>query len=66
MQVQQCTATELANRIGMAPTNFSLARNSRRSFPLPALLRLLDLADFDADDKLKTLHWVAFKQQMLT
>lgn len=64
MQVQQCTATELANRIGMAPTNFSLARNSRRSFPLPALLELLDLSDFDADIKLKTLHWIAFKQNI--
>ena len=59
---KKCTAAELANLIGMAPTNFSLARNSRRSFPLPALLNLFILADVSAEEKIRVLEWIAFKQ----
>ena len=58
----QCTASTLAELIGMAPTNFSLARNSRRSFPLPALLNLFKYAGVTAEEKIKVLEWVAFKQ----
>jgi len=59
---QQCTASTLAEMLGMAPTNFSLARNSRRSFPLPALLNLFEYAGVNAEEKIKVLEWVAFKQ----
>jgi hypothetical protein len=59
---QGCTATELAKLIGMAPTNLSLARNSKRSFPLPALLNLMNLAGVDAEEKIKTLEWISFNQ----
>ena len=59
---KKCTAAELANLIGMAPTNFSLARNSRRSFPLPALLNLFILAGVTAEEKIRVLEWIAFMQ----
>ena len=59
---QQCTASNLADLVGMAPTNFSLARNSRRSFPLAALLNLFEYAEVAAEEKIRVLEWVAFKQ----
>jgi transcriptional regulator with XRE-family HTH domain len=62
LRKKRCTAAELASLIGMAQTNFSLARNSRRSFPLPALLNLLNLADVSAVEKIKVLEWIAFEQ----
>jgi transcriptional regulator with XRE-family HTH domain len=62
LRKKKCTAAELASLVGMAPTNFSLARNSRRSFPLPALLNLFNLADVAAVEKIKVLEWIAFEQ----
>jgi transcriptional regulator with XRE-family HTH domain len=56
-----CTAAQLAERVQMAPTNFSLARNSKRSFPLPALLNIFELAEISAEERIKVLEWVAFK-----
>lgn len=57
-------ASSLAEKVGMAQTNFSLARHSQRSFPLPSLLRLLDLAGMDATEKVKVVEWIAFKQKI--
>ena len=62
LEKQRCTATELATRLGMAPTNFSLARNSRRSLPLGVLLNIFDLAEISAEERIKILEWVAFSQ----
>lgn len=62
LKKQECTAAELASRLGMAPTNFSLARNSRRSLPLAVLLQIFDLAAISAEERIKILEWVAFKQ----
>ena len=64
LKVQECTAAQLATKIGLAPTNFSLSRNSKRSFPLPALLTLFDLAGMTADEQIKVLGWIAFKQNI--
>jgi len=61
---QGCTASDLASMVGMAPTNFSLARNSKRPFPLPALLRIFKFADLKAEEKVKILEWIAFKQEL--
>lgn len=62
LQKQKCTAAELADRLGMAPSNFSLARNSRRSLPLAVLLSMFELAEISAEERIKVLEWVAFKQ----
>jgi len=62
LKKQECTAAELAARLGMAPTNFSLARNSRRSLPLAVLLQIFALAGISAEERIKILEWVAFKQ----
>lgn len=59
---QKCTAAQLAERLGMAASNFSLARNSRRSFPLAVLLSMFELAEISAEERIKVLEWVAFKQ----
>jgi hypothetical protein len=56
------TASDLAVMVGMAPTNFSLARNNHRGFPLAALLGVCDLAGIDSDGKLKVIEWIAFEQ----
>lgn len=61
---QKCTAAELASRVGMAASNFSLARNSRRSFPLAVLLQIFNLAEISAEARLEILEWVAFKQDI--
>lgn len=58
-------ASKLAEKIGMAQTNFSLARHSHRSFPLPSLLRLLDLAALKAPEKIKVIEWIVFKQKII-
>ena len=63
---QKCTAPELAIRLKMAPTNFSLARNSRRSLPLGVLLQIFDLAQISAEARIKVLEWVAFEQAIRT
>jgi DNA-binding Xre family transcriptional regulator len=62
MKKQDVTAADLAVMVGMAPTNFSLARHNQRGFPLPALLKLCDFAEFDAEGKLKLIEWIAIKQ----
>lgn len=62
LKKQQCTAAELAERLGMAASNFSLARSSRRSFPLGALLQIFELAEISAEERIKILEWVAFEQ----
>jgi hypothetical protein len=62
LKVQDCTAAELASRIGMVPTNFSLARNSKRSFPLAALLSLFNLAGLTAEEQINVLGWIAYNQ----
>jgi len=59
MKRQGCTAADLADLVGMAPTNFSLARNLKRSFPLSALLKLLELADLNSDQKIRVIEWLA-------
>lgn len=59
MKRQGCTAAELADIVGMAPTNFSLARNLKRSFPLAALLSLLNLTEFTDTEKYKVIEWIA-------
>jgi hypothetical protein len=46
----------------MAPSNFSLARNSRRSLPLAVLLRIFDLAKIKPEERIEILEWVAYKQ----
>jgi transcriptional regulator with XRE-family HTH domain len=65
MKKQGITAADLAVAIGMAPTNFSLARHNQRGFPLPALLRMCGLAEIDADGKIKLIEWIAFKQDIV-
>jgi len=64
LATQGCTASDLAGMVGMAPTNFSLARNSKRPFPLPALLGIFKLANLKAEEQVKILEWVAFKQEI--
>lgn len=62
MKKNGITASDLAVMVGMAPTNFSLARNNHRGFPLAALLRVCDLAGIDSVGKLKVIEWIAFEQ----
>lgn len=62
MKQNDITAADLAGIVGMAPTNFSLARNNHRALPLAALLKICDLAGLDSDEKLKVVEWIAFKQ----
>lgn len=56
------TASDLSVMVGMAPTNFSLARNNHRGFPLAAILRVCDLAGIDSVGKLKVIEWIAYEQ----
>ena len=65
LKKQECTATDLAIMLGMAPTNFSLARNSRRRTPLHVLLNIFALAEMSAEEQIKVLQWIAFEQQEL-
>ena len=62
MKKSGMSASDLAIRVGMAPTNFSLARNNHRGFPLAALLRVCELAGLDSVGKLKVIEWIAFEQ----
>jgi transcriptional regulator with XRE-family HTH domain len=62
LKKQNCTAHQLGDRVGMIQSNFSLARNSRRSMPLPVLLQIFKLADISAEEQLRILRWIAFKQ----
>jgi hypothetical protein len=64
LKEQGCNMAELADLVGMEKTNFSLAKNSKRSLPLGALLNVFRLAGIACAEQVSILEWVAFEQKL--